>query len=153
MISPQFLILEMTLWHNKCFVQLLSLMMGQWGPKQAGVLYITALNFGTFIGLICSKYFTLILTCLLFTEQATAAVNIYTCILVGTGLNLCRETGHLHWIHREFPTILKEIYGVSSSIRPQLLPSKLFRIYFSWIIRSFKSIHMFIMPFWEYNIV
>jgi hypothetical protein len=66
---------------------------------------------------------------MLFTELATAAVNFYTCILEGTGFNLCRETGHIRRILRVFPQILKKIYKVSSPIRPQVLPSKLFRTY------------------------
>ena len=137
----------MTFWRSNCFVQLFSLILGQWGPKHKGVLYITTINCVHFAVIICNRYFTLVLIRILFTEQAIAAVNFYTCILEGAGLNVCRETGHLHWILCEFPAILKEIYGVSSSIRPQLLPSKLFRIYLAWIIRSFKSISMCILLF------
>jgi len=35
-ISPQFRTLEMTVWPSLCFVQLHSLMMGQWCPKHVG---------------------------------------------------------------------------------------------------------------------
>jgi hypothetical protein len=38
MISPKFLMLEMTAWPSDCFAQLQSLVMGQWGPKHVGVL-------------------------------------------------------------------------------------------------------------------
>jgi hypothetical protein len=116
-ISPQFPILEMTIWRSNFLIELHSLMMDQWGPKHVGVLYITTLNCVHFVGLFCNNYFTLILIRILFTEQATTAVNFYTCILEGTSLNLCRETGHLHWILREFPPILTEIYGINYSIR------------------------------------
>jgi hypothetical protein len=107
------------------------------------------LNCVHFVGLICNKYFTLILICILFIKQAPTVVNFYSRILEGTGLNLCRETVYIHWIIREFSLILKEIYGVSSSIKPQLFPSKSFRIYNAWIIRSFKSTSLCILMFWE----
>ena len=110
---------------------------------------IKTLNCVQFVGLIRNKYFTLILIRLLLNKQATTVVNFYSRILEGTGLKLCRETGYIHWILCEFPPILKEIYGVISSIRPHLFPSKLFRIYIAWIIRSFKSTSMCILLFWE----
>jgi hypothetical protein len=40
------------IWPGASFVQLLSLIMGHWGPKHVKVLYITTLNYVQFVGLI-----------------------------------------------------------------------------------------------------